>query len=480
MRFFVALALLAACTSSSTDPRLVVSVRTDYTPFREFDAVALRFGSGDAAQEDERIVRETDNYVRGQQVADPRLAPGLWRVTGELVRGGRTLATRAVTLEVSDRDATVTILFTRSCENVSCPNDNPALDACLGGRCVDSRCTPETPEFCPADAQCETEADCSTEGAPCVVTACEDAVCLERASALSCGVGEVCDYVAGCVAEDADAGVRDMAVDTMPVDLAMDTAMDLAMDSVVDMADGAPPLPLACAVASGPEDIAFFDFEDNITDAVSGMDGQHNGTRLGAGSPCGGASLEAPAMLNYFVVPDRRAFDIDEGSIDFWAFLPTTNAKSRAIYSRDAVFADTSGHLALYVLENGRVFARLQNALDDEAVACSDAIELNAWHRIGMNFGPGGFQLWIDGERQRADGALNATGFTVRCGENSNAGLAGNRNPITLGLSQAFTREGTLELNDGGAPPLVGYPGLRIDNLRLANVRRAYGAEVYP
>ncbi|MEM6954281.1 MAG: hypothetical protein AAF645_01295, partial [Myxococcota bacterium] len=197
MRVLVVL-LLAACGSSASEPRLVVSVRTDYTPFLEFDAVVLRFGSGDAAQQTARIVRETDNYVRGQQVGDSRLGRGLWRVTGELISAGRTIATRVVTLEL-DSDASVTMLFTRSCENVTCPNDNPAFDTCLGGRCVDPRCTPETPEFCPADPQCDVASDCSSAGSDCIVSACEDGVCLERAGTSLCGPDELCDYSAGCV-----------------------------------------------------------------------------------------------------------------------------------------------------------------------------------------------------------------------------------------------------------------------------------------
>ncbi|MEM6954282.1 MAG: LamG-like jellyroll fold domain-containing protein [Myxococcota bacterium] len=505
MRAFFALLLLCACGSSSGEPRLVVSVRTDYSPFREFDALLLRFGSGDAAQQIPRIVRETDNYVRGQQVADPRLAPGLWRVSGELIRGGRTIATRVVTLELAEGDSSVTMLFTRNCENVMCPNDNPAFDTCLGGRCVDPRCTPETPEFCPTEPLCETASDCTNDGSACVSTACEDAVCFERAEASECAAGEVCDYRDGCTPEFTDAGPADVAVDVAPVDMAspdtappdrgvpdeampdlgidmaMDMAADMREDMGVDMRDAGPPPLLACVVASEPSDVAFFDFNADVVDDVTGGSGTTNGTRFEAAGPCGGSAIAVPRGGDHFLVSDRPSFDLDEGSIDFWAFIADPGGRARAIFSRDAIDVEQPGHITLAVMPDGTLAVRLQYTLETQAIACSAPLRTDSWHRIGLNFGPGGFELWVNGERQNASGTLIERGYEWVCRSTHTHGIAGNDNPITVGLSQVFSIEGSTDLVDRpNVPEQIGYPGLRIDNLRIGSVRRDYAEERYP
>ncbi len=106
----------------------------------------------------------------------------------------------------------VTIVLTRSCEGVMCPNDNPAFDSCLGGRCVDPRCTPETPEFCPP-GQCVSAAECGVPDAECVESRCGDGVCLAVPNNALCAEGQVCHGLRGCIDQEPRDGGPPMPAD---------------------------------------------------------------------------------------------------------------------------------------------------------------------------------------------------------------------------------------------------------------------------
>ncbi|RLB46954.1 MAG: hypothetical protein DRJ42_26480, partial [Deltaproteobacteria bacterium] len=94
----------------------------------------------------------------------------------------------------------VTVLMTRDCRGVACPGagDDPLEAACLGGRCVDERCTPETPEFCPAP-ECGTSAECTDMISDCADRVCEDGTCFVSTDAAICiPPNNYCDPTAGC------------------------------------------------------------------------------------------------------------------------------------------------------------------------------------------------------------------------------------------------------------------------------------------
>ncbi|MEM6955480.1 MAG: hypothetical protein AAF645_07310, partial [Myxococcota bacterium] len=243
--------------------------------------------------------------------------------------------------------------------------------------------------------------------------------------------------------------------------------------------DAGPGAPLACALSSEPGDVIFFDFDGDIVDGVSGNPGTHGGSRLAGTSPCGGSAVEIPARDSFFLVDDRPGFDLNEGSIDFWAFLPPPPGAASVFFSRDALGAALPGHLSVFMLADGFMLARLQSTTEVTGAACGDAIAFDAWHRIGINFGSEGFELWVDGERQTAPPRPKDP-FASDCGTDVRIGL-GNDNPITLGYSQVLTVEGGLDLalpERDTQPP--SYAGLRIDNLRVSTVRRDYAAEIYP
>lgn len=210
---FVAVA--GGCTSDG--PSLRVDLKTDFVPGTEFDAVRLSIGSGDDALISEHIADAGADYVRGARLSEAEVASGQTPVTVTLMRAGVEVISRSVSASVASQINVATVLITRDCESVACPNDNPSFDSCLGGECVDPRCTVETPEFCPPP-ECTTDNACSVSVA-CFDARCQDGVCFGVPNDANCGSGERCDAQNGCVViAQNDAGPADVGVDAGPPD----------------------------------------------------------------------------------------------------------------------------------------------------------------------------------------------------------------------------------------------------------------------
>jgi len=217
------LAVLAgACT---TDNVVLVELRTDYVAAIEVATVRTELvpAEGGAQSASEVVAPGVDLVTSPARVAELEGVPsGSARLRVMLFRGDDAmLAERVVTLDVDGATA-VTVVVTRDCEEVACPGtaDPTALSACLGGRCVDPRCTVETPEAC-GDAECASNADCPPPAASCAESVCLDGTCLEQGRTGACASGEYCSPALGCLsasdedaAVDADAGVSDGSIGT--------------------------------------------------------------------------------------------------------------------------------------------------------------------------------------------------------------------------------------------------------------------------
>lgn len=183
---------LVACTGEGT---LVVSLRTDYAAGTEVREARLTIDG-----EDERAVALAagTDLLEGARLAQLEgVAPGDHTVTVRLVgASGRVLGARDVRVRV-DGAVGVTVVITRDCAGVVCPAGDPALSACLDGRCVDPACTPEAPERCPPPA-CAADGDCAAPAAACGAARCQDGVCFELGDDAMCGPDERCDPARGC------------------------------------------------------------------------------------------------------------------------------------------------------------------------------------------------------------------------------------------------------------------------------------------
>lgn len=481
--------LMLGCPSEPTQPTVRVDLKTDYVPFVEFDAVRMEVGDNDLAFRIDRVVDGGENYLRGQRINETMVQRGEHPITITLFHTGAVVATRRVSAIVQANITVVTVVLTRSCEAVMCPNDNPALESCLGGRCVDPRCTPETPEFCPA-AQCEAPTECAMPDNACVESRCDLGVCLAVPNNALCDDGEVCHGLRGCIVGDvrrdagpSDGGMIDVQMfdagsrDAGPLDAGTTDsgAPDVFDGGTPDVFDAGPPPPGAC---DAPDDDTIFLFSfDDASDVVSGENGVAESSVLEAGdSPCGGNILRITSAENpssHFRVGDRPTFDLDTGSIDFYAKIPSM-AAAFDIIGRDASGIG-NGHLSVSTSEESEIVIRSQ-IVGEEFYTCSNPIEFGAmWHRIGINFGVGGIELWIDGVRHMRGGSLMYQTGTAVCDTGSHElGLAGNDNPFVAGAVQIFTAEGShLPLRDP-------FAGLELDQLRLSSVRRDYENEIRP
>ena len=192
-------ALLLGLLGCEASPSLFVDVKTDFVPGEEFVRVrTVVFHPGDdrVDREQEVAAAPSQDFLRGYRAAEfVDTVTGSRRVRVELMDAtGRRVAERSVIVTLNSTRI-VTVLLTRSCRDVQCPEagGDAAATECLAGQCVPAECLEPsgcvTPE-CASDADCTFAADCATP-------LCEEGICLSGAG--SCPSGQYCDSEAGCL-----------------------------------------------------------------------------------------------------------------------------------------------------------------------------------------------------------------------------------------------------------------------------------------
>lgn len=213
LNLFACFASVLALVSCSSDERSNVEVRivSDLVPFYEVGVAtaALHVGAANAGEVSIGAVE------RELTVGEP-LSRGLWLATFDNVEhgtytvwislrraNGELLGKRPVTFTL-ERDASFTVTIEAACAAVECPGGgNAAFFACVAGDCVDPRCTPETPEHCPAGPSTFCESDDACEPTlPCGVARCESGACLQVPGVDECADGEFCSAISGCTPEE--------------------------------------------------------------------------------------------------------------------------------------------------------------------------------------------------------------------------------------------------------------------------------------
>lgn len=212
----VYLALLTAGCPGG-DATLVVEVLTNYRAGVEFDGAVVSVHRGDDTELAGAPVETGARAGVGPRAGGPTpfrageitgLPPGTYLVVARLFRGNAEVGRGRVLVTTADGARSVTVLVTSECDGVVCPGSgDPALTACLAGRCVDPRCGPEATEFCPAPV-CATDDECVTGGPACVRGLCLSGVCASFADDERCA-GGACDRDLGCTGEVVDAGPED-------------------------------------------------------------------------------------------------------------------------------------------------------------------------------------------------------------------------------------------------------------------------------
>ncbi len=206
-----ALVFLTAC-AGNPGVELDVRVRTDLIAGADFDQVRVSIDDGDARTIN--VVPGAPGYGNGVSIATyAGISSGTHRVRATLLLENVNIISEEVVAQVSG-ESQVTVVLTRDCIGMECSG---ALTACMGGRCVDPRCTPENQDACPAD-RCTMATDCPSAVQDCLTPTCLQGTCLQLDQGM-CGNGNYCDHVRGCVGHDgfSDAGMLDAGPD-VPMD----------------------------------------------------------------------------------------------------------------------------------------------------------------------------------------------------------------------------------------------------------------------
>ncbi len=425
------LLLLVGCDDAH---RVTVVVRTDLLAGFEFTRVRVTAEELPAQTHD---VDPALSYADGVPVAELVLPTGVHELGVELIdRDGARVLARPVGIDARG-EATVTVLFTRDCASVSCPRDGEAANAraCLGGGCVDPFCTLETPEYCDVN-ECVADADCADPSGPaCLRPRCLTGACLAVGAAFLCSAEESCHPERGCRPTDD---------------------------------------PLRC----GPPDddaVLLLPFDDGTAaDALGRNPGRLEGEAGAVDGPLGcGRALAIPeGATAYAVVSDSEDFYLAEGAIDLWFRRDPGPSATAGLMSRDAAGAG-NGHFSLWLDQDDEVVVRFQNAAEDEIVACSEPLTRGEWHHVGVNFGPPGLELWIDGVQTTRTGPV-----TVVEGETSELLTCGGGGTLSLRpadvIDWAIGASGAQATSPGEvSSPLTGGA---IDHVRISRARRDFRA----
>lgn len=278
---------------------------------------------------------------------------------------------------------------------------------------------------------------------------------------------------------DRDApGVRDGAVgEVSDQDLSMQDAS--ARDSPV-------PDSGICPTAPETTTVALYRFEESGGPVILDATGRHFGTLVGAegqdwlriasSENCGRAiQFEPPAeVVPLAKVAHHLDWDLQQGSIEILVRFdnPTPTDEVEAIVSRDAEYTDRPGHLLLFRACNSRIAVRLQRDADHQFLVCSNPVTANDWHRVGINFGGGPLELYVDGQRATSTEPLDCVtepgDWTCGTGNDTAAGIDGNANPWVIGALSWSNPEG--QWNVVASRPLVGA----VDSFHIRRERRNF------
>lgn len=195
-------------------PLLLVQVRSDARPGVEVDRLEVAvLRAGELGQPvaspvalRELDLAEGDDLFGGLRALEAELdAPGDYLARARLLSGSTIVGQRRAVVQVTESVA-VTLVITSACAGVECDADAEGRPlTCREGACVDARCAPEAPVFCPP-AACDGDGDCG-DGPGCLRGRCLDGECGSVPEDDACTMGR-CDRALGCL-DVADAGVPD-------------------------------------------------------------------------------------------------------------------------------------------------------------------------------------------------------------------------------------------------------------------------------
>ena len=184
---------------------MIVNLRSDLVPGVEVDELVVTL---DGVERERRALAPDEALLAGVVATElAGVVAGSHRIVVSLLRQSERVATQPTAVTI-DAATSVTVVITRDCRGVDCGSGETAR-ACLGARCVEPSCTPETPALCP-EPDCTSDDACPS-GDACSTVTCQNGVCL-YGDAGTCVLGDYCDAQLGCLPRGGEGEPFDMLV----------------------------------------------------------------------------------------------------------------------------------------------------------------------------------------------------------------------------------------------------------------------------
>ncbi len=199
--------------------------------------------------------------------------------------------------------------------------------------------------------------------------------------------------------------------------------------------------------------------DGNRLEDVSGndIDGMLQGGARYTSNGLVGDALFLDGRNDVALVAHNDALLLDEGGVSLW-FNADDNNGFQGLFSKDASFNGTGGHLDVRYLFGGTVVARIQSANgNDEAEISIGGFAPRQWNHVAVTWGEDGFQVYRNGELVEED-----TNYTKGLGTSS--GGAGNFEPIAIGATERFS-------NNLSSNPLREFFDGRIDEVAILGIQ---------
>lgn len=225
--------------------------------------------------------------------------------------------------------------------------------------------------------------------------------------------------------------------------------------------------------APDSDTLALFSFDGvsgmtTLTDGTGNHDGVIDGgaaSSLPGSSPCGEALLATAGVAGQIL--DAPAWQLEDGSVDFWVRRPTSPAAFAGLLTRDAT-GSRAGHFGVFVGASGRAAVRVQTGAGTGFVCTEAALPTEEWVHLGINFGAAGLELWLNGERMMGTGSMiGPNEVTLNCNSGVAGGIAGNNNRWVVGASNA-------SLGEESAGHTDHFENGALDHVRISRVRRDF------
>ena len=201
--------------------------------------------------------------------------------------------------------------------------------------------------------------------------------------------------------------------------------------------------------ALAPEPIAYWQFNETSGTTLVDTSGNHDGTYLrGAESETdkhgiGAGAGDFDGKNDRIEIPHPADMELSSGSITVWFNSDDVDDK-QSLFSKDSSSFDNGGHLTAFV-DDGMVKIRLQSG-DDSYWVDGGSLTDNSWSQITFNWGPGGMELYVDGQ------LVDTNTYT--------GGIENNTEPLVIGANSWSS-------DDGEANHLKDYFDGQIDEFSI-------------